>query len=331
MKAYSNAAFHLHGHRLVVHHVIIAAEHTSAVGAGAKRSPEPLPVRSSIDCPLHPSRPVGIIARKGIRHIDFFRIIGTLILHRTALHAVIGRSLRRVLLPEKGQTAHGRYPAAPAARKPHQQIHIMAAFGQNHGTGVPAPSPIAPDKAVGLMPVAHVFGGLDGNNLSQSPLLQQALKLLIKGGIAKHMAHGDASAQLLCLVKQLSALGNVRGHRFFQQNIIFLVQGQAGMPHMIRILGADKGHVCQPGLCKHFLHRGKAFVLLQPVFLPHLLQSLRDPVCCCNQTHLLREFFRIGGIGNPSPSSGPCNYYACCLHISHTSLPAFRRRFTSYN
>ncbi|GFH94199.1 hypothetical protein IMSAGC003_00729 [Lachnospiraceae bacterium] len=127
------------------------------------------------------------------------------------------------------------------------------------------------------------------------------------------------SAQFLSLLKQPPALSPVSGYRLFQQKVIALLQGQTGVAHMLRVLGTDKSHIRQPGLCEHLLHRGKAMFFRESILPPHLLQPRRNPVRRRHQLHLLREFFGIGRVSQASPAPRAGNHYCGYSHDSHLS------------
>ena len=66
------------------------------------------------------------------------------------------------------------------ARQPQQDIHIMAAFLQDHGRAFSGVAPIAAHKGVRLVPVAYALNGLDGLDFAHRTAIQQFFQLLIE-------------------------------------------------------------------------------------------------------------------------------------------------------
>ena len=64
------------------------------------------------------------------------------------------------------QRAKGGYPQAMLACQPQQDIHVMAAFLQDHGRAFSGVAPIAAHKGVRLVPVADVLVCTDGDDIA---------------------------------------------------------------------------------------------------------------------------------------------------------------------
>ena len=193
----------------------------------------------------------------------------------------------------------------------------MTALGQNHGTGLIAPPPVAPDKAVRIVPVSHMLHRVDGLQFADLTTAQQPLQHRIEGGIPENVAHDHHPAGLMSLLLELEALLQIRGNGLLQQDMIPLVQGLQRRRHMLAVLCGDKQHVRQLGLGQQSLVRGEALVLLHAVPLPQQSQAARTAVRPRHNLHLLRMKFLIGGIGlqaaAPAATNGKCNRHIVFL------------------
>ena len=177
----------------------------------------------------------------------------------------------------------------------------MAALLQQHGAGLGGAAPVAPHKTVGLVPVAHVFDGLDGHHISHGARVQQLFHLFIKGGVAQHVAHNHPAAGLAGDAGQQAAFLQAGRHRLFQQQVIALLQRGHGLGHVLPVHGGDDRGVRQPGPGQQLLPgleallRGKAQQLcrLDALFV-HRLGNGGD-------AHPVAEFQKFRQIGVLAP------------------------------
>lgn len=117
----------------------------------------------------------------------------------------------------------------------------MAAFCQDHGTGLALLSPRAPDKGMSLVPAANILKGLYGSYLANAPRIYYGLDCPEKRGVAKDMA--DNYLALISAGSFLDRLKLLQPWRYglLQKNVIALLKGHKGMRDMLAILGADNG------------------------------------------------------------------------------------------
>ena len=288
-------------HCLVVHHIVVAVEHTAAIGSRPQGRPDFLLVGLAGQHAAGPGRPLAPDAGAGVRDVDFFRVIGAFVLAFAPVQAPRGRPLRGVLRPEIVQGAEALHPQAGLPRQPAENIHIVAALCQNHGAGLVRPAPIAPDEAVGLVPVGHVLDGVDGLQLADLPPAQQGLQSGVKPGVPQHMAHHHRPARLTGLFPQGAALLQAGGDGLFQQDMIPLVQRRQGGGDVLAVLGGHDHHIGQPGLGQQGLVGGEAPLRPHAVPLPQHSQTLRAAVRPGDDLHLLRVRVLIGGVGLQAP------------------------------
>ena len=197
----------------------------------------------------------------------------------------------------------------------------MAALGQNHGAGLVTAPPVAPDKAVGLVPVGHVLHRVDGLDLTDLPPAQHRLQGPVELRIPQHMAHHHHPSGFSGLLHQLAALVQIRRDGLLQQKVVALLQSLQRHGHVLAVLGGDDHGVRQPGLGQQLLIRGKAPVLREAVPLPQHGQALRTAVRPGCDAHSLRVELLEGGVclqaAAAAAADGKCN--RCC----HRVLPLF--------
>ena len=98
---------------------------------------------------------------------------------------------------------------------------------------------------MGLVPIAHVFHGLDSDYLANHAGIDELFELIVEGGIAQDMADNDLAAGLLCGAQDGAALGVVGGDGLFQDQVVALFQGRDGVANVLAVLGADEHHIGQ--------------------------------------------------------------------------------------
>ena len=107
----------------------------------------------------------------------------------------------------------------------------MARLLKAHGTGRLAVSPVSADKAVCLMPVAHVLDGLDGDDVTDDAGSNQFLHLREKWRIAEHVTDNDFPVVFFRRFQELTALSGIGGDGFFhQQQVLGLLPDE---PHRL--------------------------------------------------------------------------------------------------
>ena len=203
----------------MIHYVVVATEHTAPIWAGLQRLVHALPRGIRRHRVLHPARAVDIKACQGIGQIDLFRIVGAAKFHGAAVEAVAGCAGGCIVAAEKGGVSHRGHHFAGAVRQPDQNVHIVAALGQDHGAGLVRPAPVSPHITVGHVPVADILARLERNDAPQRAACGQFLCFLIEWRVPQHMAHRDAAPQCLRPLQQILAGGHTGRHRFFQQQI----------------------------------------------------------------------------------------------------------------
>ena len=166
-----------------------------------------------VNGPVHAPRAyAGAAALQIIPH----RVVGTAGAH-SAVHAALRRACGGFFRTEQIIVAVRAYIARPLARKPDENVHIVAALCQDHRAGFVRSAPVAAHIAVRLMPVAHLFHGLDGYHLADAAVLDDPLDGIVKRRIAQHMAHHHMALIPPRQTQYLQAALNVHRHRFFQQ------------------------------------------------------------------------------------------------------------------
>ena len=151
---------------LVVHHVVVAVEHAAAVGAGAQGGVDVLLGGIGRHHGAGPAHVLAPASGTAAGDVDLLRVIGAAVLAGAAVQAAVGRALRRGAGVEVIQRAEALDPYALLAHQPAEDVHVVAALGQDHGAGFVAAPPVAADKAVGVVPVAHVLNGVDRLDLA---------------------------------------------------------------------------------------------------------------------------------------------------------------------
>lgn len=124
----------------------------------------------------------------------------------------------------------------------------MAAFGYDHGRGGFAVSPVAANEGVGEVPRPHAFIGVEGDDVSDFPAVDDFFQRAVELGIAQDVAHGHAAVQAFRQVAQFQGFFQRFGDGFFQQDVIAQFQGLFTGGVMVVILRADDGDVRQARL-----------------------------------------------------------------------------------
>ncbi len=158
----------------------------------------------------------------------------------------------------------------------------MAAFLEDHGTALIGIAPVAPHKAVRLMPVADVFRRLDRDNIPDFPIIKKLFDPLIKRGVAQHMADHNVPIVLFGGLGNVAAVGKSGGNGLFQQKMVALFQSGKSLAVVLAVHSAYEQHVRKLWAGKHFSRAGKAHFFRDGKLPPRAFQ-----------------FFRIG-IGNGS-------------------------------
>ena len=177
----------------------------------------------------------------------------------------------------------------------------MAALLQQHGAALVGAAPVAPHKAVGLVPVAHVLDGLHGHHLPHGAAVQQFLYLFIKGGVAQHVAHHHPAAGLAGDAGQQVALLQTGRDRLFQQQVIALLQRGHGLGHMLPVHGGDDRGVRQTGPGQQLLPGPEALLRGKAQQLCHLVPLFVHWLGDGGDAHLAAEFQEFRQIGVLAP------------------------------
>ena len=247
---------------------------------------------------MHPA-----YAAAGVGQIDFLRVIGTAFLAGTSLKAAAARALRGPFRPEIVQGAKALHLQTRLSGKPAEDVHVMAAFGQDHGAALIRPAPVAPDIAVGVMPVRHMFHCVNGLNFANLTPAQNGFQRGVKPGVSQNVAHNHRPAGFMGLLLKPAALFQVRRNGLFQQQMIPLFQRKQRLGHMLAVLCGDNHNIRQPGPAQHLLAGGKQIFFRYIVFCPQRFQPLRTAVRSGNDFHLPGMDFLIGGIGVQPPAA----------------------------
>lgn len=95
------------------------------------------------------------------------------------------------------------------------------------------------------MPIAHIFNGLDGHQISQHAGVQDLFDFPVEGGVAQNMADHHLPAGLPSHGQNFFALGKIRRNGLLHENVIALAQGGNGLGDMLPVLGAEHQGVSQ--------------------------------------------------------------------------------------
>ena len=175
---------------LVVHNVVVAVVHAAPIGT----VPQGIIGRlNSVIHAEHRAYPVSAVHEAGLFAGDIYllRVENALVLDLTAAQAVFGGALRSALLLEQVYAANGRYRPALFAHKPGEYVHVMAGLLQDHGAGLVRIAPVATHEGVGLVPVAHVLVGADGDDLADLPAADNILQRIVEVGVPQDVAEDD--------------------------------------------------------------------------------------------------------------------------------------------
>ena len=252
-------------HHLMIHHIVVAAVDAAAVGPGLQRLTHGF-VRIFQTDHLADHRHMHAL----VAQIDALGVIGASIGGRASVQTAGGRAVGSVLGAEMPQTAERRYFRTVTAHHPQQDVHIVAALGQDHGAGLVFATPVAAHKAVHLMPVGHVLDLLDALHLPDHAGIQDLFHLAEERRVAQHMADGHQPACLLGPGLQRAQLVGMTAHRFFHHHMISCIQRSHRGGNVLIILSADESAVCQFGTGEQFAPVRRSIFRRDPVVTAEL-------------------------------------------------------------
>ena len=173
----------------------------------------------------------------------------------------------------------------------------MAALGEDHGAGLVGAAPVAANEAVGVVPIADVFHGVDGLDLADVAAAEELLQGRVELCVAQDVADDDNAAGLFGFLPEGDALVKFRGDRLFQEDVVALIQGLEGLGHMLAVLGGDDHDVGEFGLVQELLIAGEAHVFGDAVALAQEGELTGAAVGSGDDLHFLRVLGLEGSVG----------------------------------
>ena len=131
---------------------------------------------------------------------------------------------------------------------------------------------------MGLMPGADAFRGVNGDHLAQGAAVDDFFDLLIKGGVAEHMADQHAAAQFAGAPVEEQDLLRFGRNRFFQQDVIALFHGREAGGDVVGILRADDQNIGQTRAGQQRFIVGEALKIRVAGQCPGHVQPCRDGI-----------------------------------------------------
>ena len=132
-----------------------------------------------------------------------------------------------------------------------------------HGAAFLGVAPFAPDKAGGIVVVAHIFSGGKGDHLTDLTIQDPLLDGGVERRITQHVADHHHGARLFVGGTEFIQFGQADGHRLFEQDVVsFFKQRQRG-GHVQFVHRAIDDGISQTGLCTQFFHVFKKHGVIQ--------------------------------------------------------------------
>ena len=163
---------------------------------------------------------------------------------RTSIQTISRSTFRCIFFFEICQISKRADLRTGASCQPQKNIHIMAAFLQNHRTCFITASPVSPHKAVGMMPVANLFNMLNTDQSSKAIFLNKIFNPGEKGRIPQNMTDHQDPSIFFCHISHSDNFRSIRRHRFFTEYMISFFQSLCYRFKMHGILCTDKSTVC---------------------------------------------------------------------------------------
>jgi|GEM_PF-5293156 len=161
----------------------------------------------------------------------------------------------------------GRLEGRRAAVEPAEQIHVVAAFGQEHGGAALLPIvPFAADIRSAGMRHAHHLVGLHGDQFADFAAEKQLFYLKIKRGITKHVADHQPAVLLVRRLFKQGELLLIVGDGFFKQHVVAEVQKRQRRFDMQFVHGGIDDRVGEFSSPYAVLHARKKHILLKGKF-----------------------------------------------------------------
>ena len=271
---------------LVVHHVVVHLVDAAAIVGGGQHLVDPLQRGLRMQNGGGPAGQTGRVEAA---------CVGRTV--QLTVSAAVSSALGAVFLPEVGQGAEGGDLHALLADEPQQDIHIVAALGQDHGAGLGLVVPVAADVAVAVVVEAHLLDGLNSHHIAHSALFDQALDLLVEHGVAQHVADEHPAAHSLGSAGDLHHVSQLVGNGLLQHQVIAQRHSLQGVLLVLRVLGGDDHVIGQPGLCQNGVCAVKEHILAQVQIFVGSIQADTAVVSHCHDLCLLRILHQLGSIG----------------------------------
>ena len=231
-----NPVFEHHAYTLVIHNIIVAGVNALAVFAAfvslaqlffgirhilADDVVNPAVCGAAVFFPIFHVNALGAVrARKFI-----FTILAT-----------VGGAFGAIFRLEARQPARRINAFAPRADIILQQIQIVAAFLQNHRRSLGVVAPISAHEAVCVVPIRHLFGALNRNEIAYRARIQNFLYFQKRGRVSQYVTDKYLSAAAFPRVEKLVQFFPDGRNRLFEQNNIIELQGAFAHTHMVAIL-----------------------------------------------------------------------------------------------
>ena len=193
--------------------------------------------------------------------------------------------------------------------KPEQNVHVMAAFLQDHAGRKTGIAPVAAHKAVCLMPVADRLNGLNVDGIADGAAVKKLLDLLIERRIAQNMADGHFPVARKGEVGKFTALRCFRCDGLFKQQMVVLEKRFLGLGIMAAVRRADQHDIGQARLGEHFFCRSIAGAFVDPGQTAHTGQLFRIDVSSSDDFCLFGHVDQDFGVGvlSAGAASGNCD------------------------
>ena len=181
-------------------------------------------------------------------------------------------------------------------QQPRENVHVVAALGEDHGRSIRGLVPVSANVAVRIVPVTNILGVVDMYDLADRAAVQKLPDLPVEFRVAHHMADQNSRVLFFRELLQLQALLQARGNGLFQQNGVAQLNGLAGVGKMLVVLRGNDHGVSQLRPAEQLLG-GAEFTRCRDLIVLHeFFPAAVVRVCNGREADLIAVELRVGSI-----------------------------------
>lgn len=210
--------------------------------------------------------------------------------------ATVGGAGRLMFTTEVPERAEAGHTATATLDDKVDEIEIVAAFRQEHESGLIGTAPITADEGMCHVPPADGFEVADVDDFADGTVVKEGAQEAGVGGIPENMADAEDNAGAAHCGDNRAAFVFRRGHGFFEENVVTTFDGGEGRADVILVLSADEHGVGAAGNTKCLTPVAEHAVGGDAMDLRGALAKRRYWLCYGNNAAFLRMRRHVGTV-----------------------------------